>query len=472
MSSRRRQFGAVARAPARSPPGISPLADPQLAAAPAGSIAATAASTPGAAPSWAPKGSSPPALLFAGPGAALASLTALWWLRPAEPAAPADPASPLPAGCRPTARRPGRRTSRTSPATSTAASPSSPSPRPSSPPPPLLSRNALRLVLARAEFERLLDRPRARGRPPQRPPRHPRPPRRRRRPPPRPRRAARTSSSATSSSSASAHGLPIPEPNERIGRYRPDMLWREAAADRRARRPRAHSTAGAARRRRRAVRPSSSAADSRSCGSPAAAGPRRPGSGSPPRSVRRLGRAARSIRQSGPPCGQRQLAEHLVAGGGVPGDVVHRPGLEVGRDAAVVGAAVEVGEQRPADAACPARPGRRRGTTDTCARGRRGRRGPSGRRRSPRRIGSRPGDERPGELVDDGAVGDRPARRARRRSLTPTTAPSRRATSTRPPWRRLAVTIPANESGLIEPAVAAAARADRASRSGRRGRRR
>ena len=24
------------------------------------------------------------------------------------------------------------------------------------------------------------------------------------------------------------HGLPIPDPNERIGRYRPDMLWREA----------------------------------------------------------------------------------------------------------------------------------------------------------------------------------------------------------------------------------------------------
>ena len=34
--------------------------------------------------------------------------------------------------------------------------------------------------------------------------------------------------SATSSSSASGLRLPVPDPNERIGRHRPDMLWRKA----------------------------------------------------------------------------------------------------------------------------------------------------------------------------------------------------------------------------------------------------
>jgi hypothetical protein len=46
-----------------------------------------------------------------------------------------------------------------------------------------------------------------------------------------------------------------------------------------------------------------------------------------------------------------ELAEDLVAGTGVPGDVLERPGLEVGGDAGGVGAGVEVGEERPAGAA-------------------------------------------------------------------------------------------------------------------------
>ena len=90
-----------------------------------------------------------------------------------------------------------------------------------------LSRDSLRLVLARAEFEHLLDRDELeavlrsgrRGTAALRAAVDPTSP---------PSPAARTASSATSCCSASATALPIPEPNVRIGRYRPDMLWREA----------------------------------------------------------------------------------------------------------------------------------------------------------------------------------------------------------------------------------------------------
>ena len=90
-----------------------------------------------------------------------------------------------------------------------------------------LSRDSLRLVLARAEFERLLDRRALEavlrsGR----------------------RGTAALRAAVDSHLPALArcangrerdfvllcerHRVPIPEPNERIGRYRPDMLWREA----------------------------------------------------------------------------------------------------------------------------------------------------------------------------------------------------------------------------------------------------
>ena len=90
-----------------------------------------------------------------------------------------------------------------------------------------LSRDSLRLVLARAEFERLLDRDELEG-------------------------VLRSGRRGTAALRAAVdshlpalarcangrerdfvllcerHRVPIPEPNERIGRYRPDMLWREA----------------------------------------------------------------------------------------------------------------------------------------------------------------------------------------------------------------------------------------------------
>jgi hypothetical protein len=90
-----------------------------------------------------------------------------------------------------------------------------------------LSRNALRLVLARAEYARLLDRPALEavarsGRP----------------------GASRLRAALDAHLPALAacangwerdfvllcerEGIPIPEPNPRLGRYRPDMLWREA----------------------------------------------------------------------------------------------------------------------------------------------------------------------------------------------------------------------------------------------------
>ena len=47
------------------------------------------------------------------------------------------------------------------------------------------------------------------------------------------------------------HGLPLPEPNPRIGRYRPDMLWREARLIVELDGRDAHSTGGPARLRRR-----------------------------------------------------------------------------------------------------------------------------------------------------------------------------------------------------------------------------
>jgi hypothetical protein len=164
-------------------------------------------------------------LLLAGPGAGLHSLTALWWqgLLHRRPD-PVQVASPHRRRSRPGVRIFSR----------------SPLPRHlhrGLPVVPLaeatlaataqLSRNALRLVLARAEYARLLDRPALEavarsGRP----------------------GASRLRAALDAHLPALAacangwerdfvllcerEGIPIPEPNPRLGRYRPDMLWREA----------------------------------------------------------------------------------------------------------------------------------------------------------------------------------------------------------------------------------------------------
>jgi len=165
------------------------------------------------------------ALLLAGPGAGLASLSALWWLnllhrRPR----PIHVASPR----RCTSRRDvrvahvpdlTRRLHRGLPVV--------PLPEALLAATSDLTRDSLRLVLARAEFERLLKRGELEavlrsGR----------------------RGTAALRAAVDSHLPALArcangferdfvllcerHGVPIPEPNARIGRYRPDMLWREA----------------------------------------------------------------------------------------------------------------------------------------------------------------------------------------------------------------------------------------------------
>ena len=165
------------------------------------------------------------ALLLAGPGAALASLSALWWLRLLN----RRPSTIQVASPRRVLSRVGieishskhlvRRFHRGLPVV--------PLPEALLAAGAELSRNSLRLVLARAEFEHLLDRPELEA-------------------------ALRSGRRGTTALAAAVdahlpalarcanrferdfvllcegHRLPIPEPNVRIGRYRPDMLWRHA----------------------------------------------------------------------------------------------------------------------------------------------------------------------------------------------------------------------------------------------------
>lgn len=165
------------------------------------------------------------AVLLGGPGSALASLTALWWLgllhrRPV----PLDVASPRRCTSRASIRltqRPGIQRSfhRGLPVVPLAEAMLAATRE--------LSRNSLRLVLARAEFERVLDRPGLEfvlrsGRPGSR----------------KLREAVDSHLPALAACVnglerdfvllCEAEGIPIPEPNPRVGRYRPDMLWREA----------------------------------------------------------------------------------------------------------------------------------------------------------------------------------------------------------------------------------------------------
>ena len=283
VSSRRRS-SASSRAAADCGRTSRPSHDPQLGAlrpAPSPSSRRLRLGSPGPGHRGRARGG----LLFAGPGAALASLTALWWLRLLNGSPSADPrrlpaAGPLPrrhrdltfGGPRPP-----------------------PPPRPPRRPPPRgaarrrrgsLSRNSLRLVLARAEFEHLLDRPDARGRPSQRAPRHDRAP------------AAVDAHLPALARCANGferdfvllcerYRLPIPEPNVRIGRYRPDMLWREARLIVELDGRDAHSTPAqlaADARRQAELEP----AATRSCASPPARSATSP-SGSRPSSVSALG---------------------------------------------------------------------------------------------------------------------------------------------------------------------------------------
>jgi hypothetical protein len=165
------------------------------------------------------------ALLLAGPGAALASLTALWWMRLLNRVPStievASPRRVVPrAGIEVSTLRPlERRRHRDMPVV--------PLPEALLAATAELSRNSLRLVLARAEFEHLLDRPELEA-------------------------VLRSGRRGTTALRAAvdahlpalarcANGferdfvllceryrLPIPEPNVRIGRYRPDMLWHDA----------------------------------------------------------------------------------------------------------------------------------------------------------------------------------------------------------------------------------------------------
>lgn len=165
------------------------------------------------------------ALLLGGPGAALASISALWWMRLLN----RRPGCIHVASPRRCASRRGvqvthmpsltRRLHRGLPVV--------PLPEALLAATEHLSRDSLRLVLARAEFERLLDRRELeavlgsgrRGTVAL--------------------RAAVDSHLPQLARCANGferdfvllcerHGLQLPEPNVRIGRYRPDMLWREA----------------------------------------------------------------------------------------------------------------------------------------------------------------------------------------------------------------------------------------------------
>ena len=237
------------------------------------------------------------ALLYAGPGAALASLTALWWQqllnRRPEPTLVASPRRRRPApGIRVT-HLPGlrRRLHRGLPVVAlpeallAAAS--------------FLSPNALRLVIARAEYERLLDRAALEavlrsGRPGA--------------PALRAAVGAHLPALARCANGLERDvvllcerlGLPIPEPNARIGRYRPDMLWRKAKLIVELDGRRAHSTPaqlGADAHRRRELERLGftvlrfTAAQVRNRPERVAA------------AIRQRLAAGRSIRQSGAPCG-------------------------------------------------------------------------------------------------------------------------------------------------------------------------
>jgi hypothetical protein len=165
------------------------------------------------------------ALLLGGPGSALTGVSALWWLgllhRRPWPIRVATPTRRKSASGVRFTHRPTllRRFHRGLPVV----------PLPEALPAATrdLSRDSLRLVLARAEYERLLDRPSLEavirsGRPGA--------------------PALRAAVDAHLPALAACvndrerdfvllcerHRLPIPEPNTRIGRYRPDMLWRDA----------------------------------------------------------------------------------------------------------------------------------------------------------------------------------------------------------------------------------------------------
>lgn len=164
------------------------------------------------------------ALLYSGRGSALTGLTALWW-RKLLNRRPEPIHLDAPGRTRP---RPGLRISHPAAIDRTwhRGLPVAALPRALLAAAPSLSHNALRLVLARAEFEDLLDltaieaalagRPRGA----------------------RPLRAAIGAHLPQLARCANGlersyvlllerHGIPLPEPNARIGRYRPDMLWRE-----------------------------------------------------------------------------------------------------------------------------------------------------------------------------------------------------------------------------------------------------
>ncbi|HET6830554.1 MAG TPA: DUF559 domain-containing protein [Solirubrobacterales bacterium] len=165
------------------------------------------------------------ALLIAGPGAALASLTALWWLRLLN----RRPRMIHVASSRRITSRTGIAVSRMRVLTRRLhrGLPVVPLPEALLAATEDLSRDSLRLVLARAEFERLLDRAELEAI----------------------LRSGRRGSAALRAAVDShlpqlarcangferdfvllceRHGLPLPEPNVRVGRFRPDMLWREA----------------------------------------------------------------------------------------------------------------------------------------------------------------------------------------------------------------------------------------------------
>ena len=143
------------------------------------------------------------------------------------------------------------------------------------------------------------------------------------------------------------HGLPIPEPNTRIGRYRPDMLWPDRRLIVEIDGKRAHST------------PAQLAADARRQAHLEQLGYRVIRFAAerivrePERVAAELQSAARVTAPSATSAGRvasSQVPDHLVAVGAVVGDVLHLPRLQVGRDLELGGIRVEFGEERAADA--------------------------------------------------------------------------------------------------------------------------
>ena len=237
------------------------------------------------------------ALLYAGPGAALASLTALWWQQllnhPLQPILVASPHRRRPAeGVRvthvPALTRHLHRSLPVVPLPEALLAASS-----------SLSLNALRLVIARAEYERLLDRAALEAA------------LRSGRPGTPALRAAVDAHLPALAGCANEHerdyvllcersGLPIPEPNVRIGRYRPDMLWREHGLIVEIDGKRAHSTPAqlAADARRQAELERRGYTVVRFTAAEIRADPGRVAA-----ATRQALGGGRSIRQSGPPCG-------------------------------------------------------------------------------------------------------------------------------------------------------------------------